>query len=84
MKDEKQKDEHPLPQGDVSGWVAVTERMPPLRKTVIGYFPDGNEGGEKIATAVYYGTKLHSDFPNSTAHCFEATHWMALPEPPCH
>ena len=69
---------------NVSGWVATSKQMPPINTTVIGYFPDGNEGGEKVATAITYdGKKLRSDFPNSTAYCFEATHWMALPEPPC-
>ena len=82
MSNEEQN--QPLQQPLVMRWVAVSERMPPKKETVIGYFPDGDESGSKVATAITYdGEKLRSDFPNSTAHCFEATHWLPLPEPPC-
>ena len=70
--------------GDVILWVAVTEKMPIKNVTVIAYFPDGDESGNKVATAITYnGKDLRSDFPNSTSHCFKATHWLPLPEPPC-
>ena len=68
----------------VMHWVSVSDKLPPKNKRVIGYFPRCDESGAKVATAVTYdGKKLRSDFPNSTSYCFEATYWMALPEPPC-
>jgi hypothetical protein len=63
-------------------WINVKDELPPKRTKVIGYFPDGNESGEVISTAIRYSDELVSDFPNSTAYCFEATHWMLLPLPP--
>ena len=64
-------------------WVAASKKMPPIDTVVIGYFPGGNEGGNKVSTAITYsGKKLISNFPNSTASYFEATHWMFFPEPP--
>ena len=69
-----------------SGWISVEDRLPDLNKQVIGYFPNGIEGSsgkEEVSTAICYnGKKLHSDFPNSTASHFEATHWQPLPQPP--
>lgn len=69
---------------DVNGsWVATSEKMPEIGKNVIGYFPRKTEGGRYISTAISWdGKTLISNFPNSTAHCFEATHWMEFPEPP--
>lgn len=61
-------------------WISVKEQLPDKGNTVIGFFPDGDESGNKIAPATTYdGKTLISDFPNSTAHCFKATHWMPLP-----
>lgn len=68
----------------VMHWVSVLEKLPPKNEVVIGYFPRGDESGAKVSTAITYdGKKLRSDFPNSTSYCFEATHWMSFPEPPC-
>lgn len=68
----------------VMQWVSVIDKLPPKNEVVIGYFPRGDESGNKVATAITYdGKKLRSDFPNSTSHCFEATYWMPLPTPPC-
>ena len=70
--------------GAVMHWVAVTDKLPPIITRVIGYFPTGNESGEIVSTAIMHNKgHLVSDFPNSTASYFEATHWMPLPEPPC-
>ena len=70
--------------GAVISWVAASENMPPKNETVIGYFPYGDESGAKVTTAITYdGKKLRSDFPNCTSYCFEATHWLPLPKPPC-
>jgi hypothetical protein len=63
-------------------WINIKEKQPPIRETVLGYFPDGTEGGNEVSTAIWTGTSLHSDFPNSTAYCFKATHWMFFPDPP--
>lgn len=80
----KENETKPLKQPAVIRWVATSENMPPKNETVIGYFPNGDESGAKVATAITYdGKKLRSDFQNSTAYCFEATHWLPLPEPPC-
>lgn len=82
MAKEAQKPQLNIPV--VMHWVSVLDKLPPKNETVIGYFPRGDESGNKVATAITYdGEKLRSDFPNSTAHCFEATHWMSLPNPPC-
>ena len=64
-------------------WIDIKKQMPEKNVVVLGYYPTGDEGGNKVATAITYnGKTLRSDFPNSTAHCFEATHWMPMPEPP--
>lgn len=66
-------------------WIDFKTKRPKLRETVIGYFPEGTEGtmGHPcVDTAYFNGGKLVSNFPNSTAYCFEATHWMPMPEPP--
>jgi hypothetical protein len=62
----------------------TSENMPTKNVKVIGYFPDGDESGNIVATAITYnGKDLISDFPNSIAYCFKATHWLPIPEPPC-
>lgn len=62
-------------------WVDASEHLPPLDTRVIGYFPRGDEGGEKVSTAITYdGNTLRSDFPNSTSHCFKATYWRYFPK----
>ncbi len=63
-------------------WIDVNERLPDRETPVIGYFPCGDESGAKVAGAIRYGKTLHSDAPNSTAHCFIPTHWMPLPNAP--
>ena len=64
-------------------WIDIKKQMPENKVVVLGYYPTGDEWGNKVATAITYnGKTLRSDFPNSTAHCFEATHWMPIPEPP--
>ena len=65
-------------------WVKASE-LPEVGIRVIGYFPEGTEGsGGKpvVATAINYSGKVQSDFPNSTAYCFTASHWMPFPQPP--
>jgi hypothetical protein len=64
------------------GWISIEDRLPETRDQVIAYFPRGNEGGEKVATGIRSQNQIISDFPNSTAHCFKASHWMPLPSPP--
>lgn len=67
------------------GWVRVEDEKPPKNTTVIGYFPEGTEGsGRKpvVGAAIRYSDDVISDFPNSTAYCFVATHWQPLPQPP--
>lgn len=66
----------------IKEWKILTTFMPPNNFEVMGYFPNGDESGEKVASAIYDGKRLYSAFPNSTAYCFEATHWMYYPEPP--
>jgi hypothetical protein len=63
-------------------WKDINHWEPQHKEIVLGYFPEGNEGGEKVSMARWTGKKLISNFPNSTAHCFEASHWMELPKPP--
>lgn len=62
-------------------WIIVEDRLPEDEK-VIAYFPNGDESGKKISTGTCWGRKVVSDFPNSTASFFEATHWQPLPSPP--
>lgn len=67
--------------GETDGWIPVSERLPE-EGTVIAYFPRGNEDGQKVATGMPSGKKVVSDYPNSTASHFEASHWMPLPKLP--
>lgn len=61
-------------------WINSKTSLPPKNTRVIGFFPRGDEGGDRVSTAITYdGETLRSDFPNSTAHCFVASHWMPFP-----
>lgn len=64
-----------------NGWIDVPE-LPAEGEYVIGFFPDKTEGGRYVDKAIRSGNKIISAFPNSTAHCFEATKWQPLPAPP--
>jgi len=65
-----------------SRWIPVTKKMPPIETLVIGYFPDGDENGAKIALAMSYdGKRLMSSPSSSVSHHFLATHWQPLPKP---
>jgi hypothetical protein len=63
-------------------WIPVGPRLPEEGEIVLGFFPDGDESGETVATAVRYGNRIYSDAPTSTAHCFVPTHWCYKPQPP--
>jgi hypothetical protein len=63
-------------------WIRVEGELPDYENIVNGYFPDGDEGGRKVAEAVRSGDSVISAFPNSTASWFKATHWQPLPSPP--
>ena len=63
-------------------WLNILFCKPEVNLRVIAYFPQGDESGRKVSTAIFDGEKLISDEPSSTAYCFKATHWMAFPEPP--
>jgi hypothetical protein len=63
----------------IDPWIDVTIKKPDYFEQVLGYFPNGDESGNKVATAIMRDT-LQSDFPNSTASYFEATHWMPIPK----
>lgn len=67
-----------------SKWVSVEKGLPEMGEVVIGYFPNGDESGLKVNTAslTVSGKKVVSNFPNSTAAWFEATHWQPLPDKP--
>lgn len=60
-------------------WIKLEDKKPLENIKLLGYFPDGDGTGLNVSTAIFNGYKLRSDFPNSTAFCFEATHWMYLP-----
>lgn len=62
--------------------MAVDENLPSKGTTVLAYYPEGNEKGNKVDTTTYYGGKL-TDTGSSIAYCFVATHWAKLPDPPC-
>lgn len=63
-------------------WINVKSKLPKDGQRVIAFFPSGNESGELVSTGYRNNHKIVSDYPNSTAHHFEATHWMYLPNLP--
>ena len=64
-------------------WINVNDKLPEHSNTVLAYFPNGNEEGDLVSTGYRTNpTTIISDYPNSTAHFFKATHWMEMPEPP--
>ncbi len=64
----------------MSNWIPTNVKMPPPELQVITYFPQGDESGRKISTGHNRNGQLVSDFPNSTAHFFKATHWQPFPK----
>lgn len=69
----------------LDGWIEFAKEKPKEKGEYFGYFPKGVEGSggkEDVDMCVFNGEKLYSAFPNSTAHCFEATYWKDKPEKP--
>jgi Protein of unknown function (DUF551) len=63
-------------------WINTKAKLPKDGQRVIGFFPTCDESGYAVAPAYRCGYKVVSDYPNSTAHMFEASFWMPYPNPP--
>lgn len=83
-----------LNKSNVSGWVAVTERLPELDENVLLFDDWKTTDGEqrkdvRIGYLSEFTTRKTSDGLShycewrGTEFAFNITHWMALPEPPC-
>ena len=63
-----------------SRWIAVSERLPEDRQTVIACFPPVRSGDPTDVCEATFN-KARGWFAMEHG-CYTATHWMPLPEPP--
>jgi hypothetical protein len=83
----REAENKPLQQHNVSGWVAVTERLPKIDVPVLLYFVKENivTYGELASYGEFrYCLALGTYDATGYANTKKVTHWMALPEPPYH
>ena len=58
-------------------WIPVTERLPEVRKVVLGY---SDEWAIPFAVLEYFGGR--DPWVDAEGFFAEPTHWMPLPAPP--